>query len=684
MKTKIMKFKYITIVMVAIMVLSCGFVSFAAEDSTQTDSSAVLAEVESRFEVTIPKTLEMIVDTNWHGTASYQASVSGDIEVGTSVYVVPQASFLMANKSDNALPDVLTNVTQDKVEWTCDDLLSEEVKIGNGQLSGDDFGPGQSEGIFYFNISKSESGLDMNTPLDTIKTVALSKDQFTYSQPITIAEESSGKVVVTDPDTNKDISGDMQWSSDNDKITVDNGVIDVSKAQPGDSATVTGTTDDVTVTVPVDIYGLQLQASAETVHVGDPITVDAIILGNAPSDTVTWADPKQYNEASTMSLRKARSVSNGLVLTAETGGSSVVVSGNNMSIDTSNMLGLQIVTARVGSVKKYALFNVVPGVAPSISGVTDGGAYQQAVTFTVGGEDTVTVNGTPVSLDSNHSYTINQNTNGTGDYAIAVTGSDGTTITVTIHIAHVHSYGGYITTTAPGCETTGVATRTCSICGGTDTKSVSATGHSFGSYTQTKAPTCTATGVESHTCSKCNKVETRSVSALGHNYTSRQVSKNIVYNDNSSTNVYYRGKIGSTDEETKYYANSLNVGKMYLQGYETLYKKQNTAFTSTAVYTVNLKAPASYMLNYDAKGWKGDKFTITVNGSTVHTLSFSKTSAEYKKGQKATFNIPAGSCTIKFNFSAGSNTDAYVKYTPIGNITVTDTEEVCSRCGAVK
>ncbi len=48
--------------------------------------------------------------------------------------------------------------------------------------------------------------------------------------------------------------------------------------------------------------------------------------------------------------------------------------------------------------------------------------------------------------------------------------------------------------------------------------------HSWGAWTQTKAPTCTAKGAETRTCTVCGKTETRDVNAKGHN----MVAKNTV------------------------------------------------------------------------------------------------------------------------------------------------------------
>ncbi|MBQ2144632.1 MAG: InlB B-repeat-containing protein, partial [Oscillospiraceae bacterium] len=59
----------------------------------------------------------------------------------------------------------------------------------------------------------------------------------------------------------------------------------------------------------------------------------------------------------------------------------------------------------------------------------------------------------------------------------------------------------------------------CSECGeelSRETVTVEALGHNFGEWTQTTAPTCTAEGVETRTCSRCGATETRAITATGH------------------------------------------------------------------------------------------------------------------------------------------------------------------------
>ena len=82
-----------------------------------------------------------------------------------------------------------------------------------------------------------------------------------------------------------------------------------------------------------------------------------------------------------------------------------------------------------------------------------------------------------------------------------------------------HSYTSKVTTAA-GCETAGVRTYTCSLCGDSYTESIAATGHSYTSKVTTAAG-CETAGVRTYTCSGCNGSYTESIAAIGHSYSSK-------------------------------------------------------------------------------------------------------------------------------------------------------------------
>lgn len=74
--------------------------------------------------------------------------------------------------------------------------------------------------------------------------------------------------------------------------------------------------------------------------------------------------------------------------------------------------------------------------------------------------------------------------------------------------------GGTETTTA-GCNSEGVKTFTCTVCGNTKTESIAAAGHSY--TTDSKAATCTEPGYTKTYCTVCGDVQSETVQpATGH------------------------------------------------------------------------------------------------------------------------------------------------------------------------
>ena len=81
-----------------------------------------------------------------------------------------------------------------------------------------------------------------------------------------------------------------------------------------------------------------------------------------------------------------------------------------------------------------------------------------------------------------------------------------------------HSFGAWTETTAPGCETTGEQTHTCSVCGETETQTVAAIGHSYS--TVVTLPTATEQGYTTYTCTACGHSYVDDyVDALGETFT---------------------------------------------------------------------------------------------------------------------------------------------------------------------
>ena len=83
-----------------------------------------------------------------------------------------------------------------------------------------------------------------------------------------------------------------------------------------------------------------------------------------------------------------------------------------------------------------------------------------------------------------------------------------------------HSWNAGAVTTAPGCETEGVKTYTCAVCGESRTEAVEALGHDM-VYTPNREATCTEPGESASAyCSRCDYVEEAGgvIPALGHEW----------------------------------------------------------------------------------------------------------------------------------------------------------------------
>ena len=78
-----------------------------------------------------------------------------------------------------------------------------------------------------------------------------------------------------------------------------------------------------------------------------------------------------------------------------------------------------------------------------------------------------------------------------------------------------HTWGDYVETTPATCTVDGVQTRTCSVCGATQTKAIKAA-HTWGEWKDTKAATCSEEGKQERECSVCHEKEEKPISKLAH------------------------------------------------------------------------------------------------------------------------------------------------------------------------
>lgn len=78
---------------------------------------------------------------------------------------------------------------------------------------------------------------------------------------------------------------------------------------------------------------------------------------------------------------------------------------------------------------------------------------------------------------------------------------------------------------APGCESDGELTNTCSKCGYVETEVVSMTGHVFDEGTVTQEPECGVQGVRTYHCTGCEETKTEDIPALVHDYDDGAVTR---------------------------------------------------------------------------------------------------------------------------------------------------------------
>ncbi|MFR3980863.1 MAG: InlB B-repeat-containing protein [Oscillospiraceae bacterium] len=167
---------------------------------------------------------------------------------------------------------------------------------------------------------------------------------------------------------------------------------------------------------------------------------------------------------------------------------------------------------------------VLDATAPVITGIENGKTYCEAQTLTVDEKyvDTVTVNGTEVTLDKNGSFVLSS---ADGEQRIIVTDKAGNTAEMTVTVNDGHTYGEWVSNgdgthtrkcTVDGC--TGSETKDCSggtatckdkakcaVCGKTYGE-LDAKNHANLKHIDAKAATRTAEGnIEYWYCSGCKK-----------------------------------------------------------------------------------------------------------------------------------------------------------------------------------
>ena len=129
---------------------------------------------------------------------------------------------------------------------------------------------------------------------------------------------------------------------------------------------------------------------------------------------------------------------------------------------------------------------VLDGTSPVIKGIENGKTYCKAQTVTINEKyvDTVTVNGTAVTLNENGGFTLAP---ANGEQKIIVTDKAGNTAEMTVTVNDGHTYGDWVS------NSDGTHTRRCTVdgCTGSETKDCSG-----GTATCTEKAKCSACGAE--------------------------------------------------------------------------------------------------------------------------------------------------------------------------------------------
>ena len=173
-------------------------------------------------------------------------------------------------------------------------------------------------------------------------------------------------------------------------------------------------------------------------------------------------------------------------------------------------------------------------VQPVIGGIENGKIYCEAQTVTVDEKyvNTITVNGTEVTLDENNSFTLAP---ADGEQRIVVTDKAGNTAEMTVTVNDGHTYGEWVS------NGDGTHTRQCTVdgCNGLETKDCSG-----GKTTCAEKAVCEVCGKSYGELDPKNHTDLKHIPAKA---ATEDAEGNIEYWYCSGCNKYYRGKDGTKE-----------------------------------------------------------------------------------------------------------------------------------------
>ena len=191
------------------------------DEESDYEATSVYAQVGSEYKVTIPK---VIVLSGVQKQASYYVKVEGDIAGTEKIHVIPEEVVYLNSKNKDTEVGI---ITQDRTSWSYTTL----GKQANGKVVADGLTAGKWDGIFYFNIEMEKLLGDIVIPEDKL---VLDKSELL----IGIGDQLEVNAFYND----ENVTNDVFWSSNNENIAVNNGVITaLDTAQVGDTAIITAT-----------------------------------------------------------------------------------------------------------------------------------------------------------------------------------------------------------------------------------------------------------------------------------------------------------------------------------------------------------------------------------------------------------------------------------------------------------
>ena len=177
---------------------------------------------------------------------------------------------------------------------------------------------------------------------------------------------------------------------------------------------------------------------------------------------------------------------------------------------------------------------VLDGTSPVITGIEDGKIYCEAQTVTVDEKyvNTITVNGTEVTLDENNSFTLAP---ADGEQRIVITDKAGNTAEMTVTVNDGHTYGEWVS------NGDGTHTRKCTVdgCTGSETKDCSG-----GKVTCTEKAACEVCGKAYGELDPKNHTALKHISAKA---ATEDAEGNIEYWYCEGCDKYYSDKDGTKE-----------------------------------------------------------------------------------------------------------------------------------------